>query len=46
MLEESEISGAPVIDSSDQLVGVLFETDLIDARASELLWAVGQWIRE
>lgn len=39
MLEESEISGAPVVDSSGQLVGVLSETDLVHARATELLWA-------
>ena len=38
MLEESEISGAPVVDSSGQLVGVLSETDLVHARATQLLW--------
>jgi CBS domain-containing protein len=37
-LEESEISGAPVVDSSGQLVGVLSETDLVRARATEQLW--------
>ena len=38
MLEESEISGAPVVDNTGQLVGVLSETDLVHARATELLW--------
>jgi predicted transcriptional regulator len=37
-LEEAEISGAPVIDSSGILVGVLSETDLVRARATEQLW--------
>lgn len=39
MLEESEVSGAPVVDNTGQLVGVLSETDLVHARATELLWA-------
>jgi predicted transcriptional regulator len=38
-LEESEISGAPVVDSAGILVGVLSETDLLRARATEQLWA-------
>jgi CBS domain-containing protein len=37
-LEESEISGAPVVDSAGILVGVLSETDLVRARATEQLW--------
>jgi CBS domain-containing protein len=37
-LEESEISGAPVVDSAGLLVGVLSETDLVRARATEHLW--------
>jgi CBS domain-containing protein len=37
-LEECEISGAPVVDASGQLVGVLSETDLVRARATEHLW--------
>jgi CBS domain-containing protein len=38
-LEESEISGAPVVDSAGILVGVLSETDLVRARATEDLWS-------
>ena len=37
-LEENEISGAPVIDSDGHLVGVLSQTDLVRARATEQLW--------
>lgn len=37
-LEESEISGAPVVDRTGQLVGVLSESDLVHARATEHLW--------
>lgn len=38
-LEEYEISGAPVVDCDGALVGVLSESDLVAARASEQLWA-------
>ena len=38
-LEENEISGAPVIDTDGHLVGVLSQTDLVRARATEHLWS-------
>lgn len=38
MLEEHDISGLPVIDSSGLLVGVLSQVDLLHARADEHLW--------
>lgn len=39
LLEENEISGVPVIDDAGQLVGVLSESDLVRARATEHLWS-------
>lgn len=39
ILEENEISGLPVVDASGSLIGVLSETDLVRARASEHLWS-------
>jgi CBS domain-containing protein len=39
VLDRSRISGAPVVDGSGSLVGVISQTDLIRARASEYLWA-------
>jgi CBS domain-containing protein len=39
ILEESEISGAPVVDADGRLVGVLSESDLVRARATEHLWS-------
>ncbi len=39
MLEENEISGAPVVDDAGCLVGVLSESDLVRARATERLWS-------
>jgi CBS domain-containing protein len=38
-LEESEISGAPVVDADGRVVGVLSESDLVRARATEHLWS-------
>jgi len=39
VLEECEISGAPVVDADGRLVGVLSDTDLVHARATAGLWA-------
>jgi CBS domain-containing protein len=39
LLEENEISGVPVVDEDDVLVGVLAESDLVRARATEHLWS-------
>jgi predicted transcriptional regulator len=39
MLEENEISGLPVVDADDALVGVISESDLVRARATQHLWS-------
>ncbi|HMK92216.1 MAG TPA: CBS domain-containing protein [Thermoleophilia bacterium] len=39
LLEENEISGMPVVDAAGALVGVLSETDLVRARATQHLWS-------
>jgi CBS domain-containing protein len=39
LLDAHRISGLPVIDGSGSLVGVLSQTDLARARATEYLWA-------
>jgi CBS domain-containing protein len=39
MLEENEISGMPVVDADGLLVGVISETDVVRARATERLWS-------
>jgi len=39
MLEEHEISGMPVVDSAGLLVGMISETDVVRARATEHLWS-------
>lgn len=39
LLEENEISGVPVVDETGTLVGVLAESDLVRARATEHLWS-------
>lgn len=39
VLEENEISGVPVIDEDELLVGVLSDSDLVRARATEHLWS-------
>jgi len=38
ILEQNEVSGVPVVDQVDALVGMLSETDLVRARADEHLW--------
>ena len=39
LLDTNHISGLPVVDGSGSLVGVLSQTDLARARATEYLWA-------
>ena len=39
VLEEHEISGLPVVDSDGVLVGVISESDIVRARATEHLWS-------
>ena len=39
LLDRHHISGLPVVDSSGSLVGVISQTDLVRARATEYLWA-------
>jgi CBS domain-containing protein len=39
VLDEHHISGLPVVDATGSLVGVLSQTDLARARATEYLWA-------
>lgn len=45
LLERYSISGLPVVDASDVLVGVLSESDLLRARATDYLWASWQTLR-
>ncbi|HEY5628010.1 MAG TPA: CBS domain-containing protein [Candidatus Limnocylindrales bacterium] len=39
LLDQHRINGLPVVDASGALVGVLSQTDLLRARATEYLWA-------
>lgn len=39
LLERHHISGLPVVDHVGSLIGVLSQTDLLRARATEYLWA-------
>ena len=39
LLDHHHVHGLPVVDGSGSLVGVLSQTDLIRARATEYLWA-------
>ncbi len=39
LLERHHISGLPVVDGAGTLVGVISQTDLLRARATEYLWA-------
>lgn len=38
LMDESNISGLPVVDATGTLVGVVSETDLLHARTTEGLW--------
>lgn len=38
LLEQHHISGLPVVDGSGVLLGVISQTDLLRARATEYLW--------
>ncbi|HEY4754316.1 MAG TPA: CBS domain-containing protein, partial [Candidatus Limnocylindrales bacterium] len=39
LLNQHRISGLPVVDAAGVLVGVISQTDLLRARATEYLWA-------
>lgn len=39
LMERHHIHGVPVVDGAGSLVGVLSQTDLLRARATEFLWA-------
>lgn len=39
LLDEHRIDGLPVVDTGGALVGVISQTDLLRARATEYLWA-------
>jgi CBS domain-containing protein len=39
LMEEHHVHGLPVVDGAGALVGVLSQTDLLRARATEFLWA-------
>lgn len=39
LMEERHVSGLPVVDAAGALVGVVSQTDLLRARATEYLWA-------
>jgi CBS domain-containing protein len=39
LLERHHVHGLPVVDGAGSLVGVLSQTDLLRARATEFLWA-------
>lgn len=39
LMDEHKISGLPVVDGAGRLVGVVSQTDLLRARATEYLWA-------
>jgi CBS domain-containing protein len=39
LLDEYDISGLPVVAPAGEVIGVISETDLVHARATEWLWA-------
>jgi CBS domain-containing protein len=39
LMESHHVHGVPVVDGAGSLVGVLSQTDLLRARATEFLWA-------
>ena len=39
LMDRHAVSGLPVVDATGSLVGVISETDLLRARATEYLWA-------
>lgn len=39
LMEQHRVHGLPVVDTLDRLVGVVSQTDLLRARATEYLWA-------
>jgi CBS domain-containing protein len=39
LMESNHVSGLPVVDGAGSLVGVISQTDLLRARATEYLWA-------
>jgi len=39
LMERHRVHGVPVVDGAGSLVGVLSQTDLLRARATEFLWA-------
>ena len=41
-MERYRISGLPVVDATARLVGVISQTDLVRARATEELWSPGR----
>lgn len=45
LMDRHRIAGLPVVDGSGSLVGVISQTDLLRARATEYLWANWQGLR-
>jgi predicted transcriptional regulator len=45
LMDHHRIAGLPVVDGAGTLVGVISQTDLLRARATEYLWANWQGLR-
>lgn len=45
LMDRHRIAGLPVVDGSGSLLGVISQTDLLRARATEYLWANWQGLR-